>query len=81
MVANPVPQHQQWDPSIHDEILTSALTAAHDQGIRGNDVTPFLLAYVLEKSQGESLRVNLDLVTNNVALASEIAIAWSQRRA
>ncbi len=81
LVANPVPQHQQWDPSVHDEILASALTAAHDQGIRGNDVTPFLLAYVLEKSQGESLRVNLDLVTNNVALASEIAIAWSQRRA
>jgi len=34
---------------------------------------------VLERSGGESLRVNLDLVTNNVALAAEIAKAWSTK--
>jgi pseudouridine-5'-phosphate glycosidase len=79
LVANPVPAGKQWDPVSHDEILGSALSAAHDEGIRGNDVTPFLLAYVLERSGGESLRVNLDLVTNNVALAAEIAKAWSTK--
>jgi pseudouridine-5'-phosphate glycosidase len=77
IVANPVPSEQQWDPSVHDRILAEALEEADRQGIRGNEVTPFLLAYVLDKSGGESLRVNLDLVTNNVRVATEIAVAWS----
>jgi pseudouridine-5'-phosphate glycosidase len=64
---------------VHDRILGDALAEADRRGIRGNEVTPFLLGYVLEKSGGDSLRVNLDLVTNNVAVATEIAVAWSQR--
>jgi pseudouridylate synthase len=79
IVANPVPAHQQWDPTRHDRLLDQALAEAEIQGIRGNDVTPFLLAHVLEHSGGESLRVNLDLVTNNVAVASEVALAWAQK--
>lgn len=80
IVANPVPEEAQWDPVRHDQILEQALAEADRRGIRGNEVTPFLLASVVEASNGESLRVNLDLVTNNVAVASQIAIAWSQRR-
>ena len=80
VVANPVPADAQWDPRRHDQILVQALEEADRQGIRGNEVTPFLLSAVVEASGGESLRVNLDLVTNNVALATQIAIAWAQRR-
>jgi pseudouridylate synthase len=80
IVANPVPKDQQWDPIVHDRILSEALAEADQQGIRGNEVTPFLLAYVLEKSGGESLVVNLDLVTHNVRVATDIAVAWSARQ-
>ena len=80
VVANPVPADAQWDPHRHDQILAQALEEADRKGIRGNEVTPFLLSAVVEASGGESLRVNLDLVTNNVALATQIAIAWAQRR-
>jgi pseudouridine-5'-phosphate glycosidase len=80
VVANPVPAHQQWDPAVHDRLLAEALSDADRQGIRGNDVTPFLLAHVLENSDGVSLRVNLDLVTNNVAVGCEIATAWAARQ-
>ena len=80
VVANPVPADAQWDPRRHDQILVQALEEADRQGIRGNEVTPFLLSAVVEASGGESLRANLDLVTNNVALATQIAIAWAQRR-
>lgn len=80
VVANPVPRHQQWDPEVHDRLLDEALANADRAGIRGNEVTPYLLAHVLENSGGESLRVNLDLVTHNVALASAIARAWSERQ-
>lgn len=79
VVANPVPASQQWDPAIHDRLLSEALEEADRQGIRGNEVTPFLLAHVLENSGGASLRVNLDLVTNNVAVGCEIATAWAKR--
>jgi pseudouridylate synthase len=79
VVANPVPSHQQWNPEVHDRLLHEALEQADVQGIRGNDVTPFILAHVLENSGGESLTVNLDLVTNNVALACDIARAWATR--
>ena len=79
VVANPVSLEQQWDPAVHDDILSQALEQADRQGIRGNEVTPFLLAYVLDKSGGESLRVNLDLVTNNVRVAADIAVAWAAR--
>ncbi len=79
VVANPVPESQQWDPAIHDRLLSEALNEADRQGIRGNEVTPFLLAHVLENSGGASLRVNLDLVTNNVAVGCEIAAAWAKR--
>lgn len=78
VVANPVPQNQQWDPIEHDRILDEALADADRQGITGHDVTPFLLQSVFEKSQGRSLEVNKDLVTNNVRVACEIARAWSE---
>ncbi|MBT5617071.1 MAG: pseudouridine-5-phosphate glycosidase, partial [Microbacteriaceae bacterium] len=79
IVANPVPADQQWDPITHDRILAQALHEAHEAGIRGHDVTPFLLAYIQHNSAGESLKVNLDLVTNNVAVALAIATAWTKR--
>ena len=77
VVANPVPADQQWNPLDHDRILEAALAAADAAGIRGKAVTPFVLSYVVEHSEGASLRVNLDLVANNVRVATEIAHAWA----
>ena len=78
VVANPVPGDQQWDPETHERILTEALAAAEAEGIRGKEVTPFLLSYIVDTSGGESLRVNLDLVSHNVAVATDIAKAWAE---
>ncbi len=80
VVANPVPHDQQWDPATHDRMLEEALASATQDGIRGKDVTPYVLSYIVEHSKGASLGVNLDLVSNNIAVAVEIATAWSARR-
>lgn len=80
VVANPVPHDQQWDPATHDRMLEEALASATQDGIRGKDVTPYVLSYIVEHSKGESLGVNLDLVSNNIAVAVEIATAWSARQ-
>ena len=80
VVANPVPHDQQWDPATHDRMLEEALASATQDGIRGKDVTPYVLSYIVEHSKGASLGVNLDLVSNNIAVAAEIATAWSARQ-
>lgn len=80
LVANPLPEDQQWDPATHDAILTEALAEADKQGLRGKAVTPFLLAYIVEASGGVSLEINLDIARNNVRLAAEIATAMSAAR-
>ena len=79
LVANPIPADQQWDPSEHDAVLASAFAAAEAAGVHGKAVTPFLLGFIVEASEGRSLEVNLDLARNNVRVAADIAIAWSTR--
>jgi len=77
VVANPLPAEQQWDPEEHDRVLATAFAAADEAGVSGKAVTPFLLGYIVDASEGRSLEVNLDIARNNVRLAAEIAIAWS----
>ncbi|MGD8196179.1 pseudouridine-5'-phosphate glycosidase [Herbiconiux sp. P18] len=77
VVANPLPTDQQWDPEEHDRVLATAFAAAETAGVSGKAVTPFLLGYIVEASEGRSLEVNLDIARNNVRLAGEIATAWS----
>lgn len=79
VVANPVPQTEEWDPAEHDRVLATALGEADAAGIRGKAVTPFLLGRIVELSGGRSLEVNLALARNNVRVAAEIATAWSAR--
>jgi pseudouridine-5'-phosphate glycosidase len=79
VVANPVPPEHQLDPELHDRVLAEALAAADREGIAGQAVTPFLLAYLTEHTAGASLEANLAAVRGNVALAAAIAVQWSRR--
>ena len=81
VVANPLPEGQEWDEAEHDRILATAFAAAEEQGVTGKAVTPFLLGFIVEASGGKSLEVNLDIARNNVRLAGRIATAWSAREA
>jgi pseudouridine-5'-phosphate glycosidase len=81
IVANPIPADQQWDPAEHDRVLAQAFGAAEAAGVRGKAVTPFLLGYIVDASEGRSLEINLDLARNNVRVAADIATAWSRRSA
>lgn len=77
IVANPVPRDRQLDPGLHDRVLAEALAAADRQGVTGQAVTPFLLAYLTEHTAGASLEANLAAVRGNVALAAAIALRWA----
>lgn len=73
IVANPVVH--EMNRVRHDEILTSGLALAKAEGISGKAVTPFLLEHFHSSSHGESLRVNIDIIKSNAALAADIAVA------
>jgi pseudouridine-5'-phosphate glycosidase len=77
VIANPLPEERQLDPALHQRVLDEALAAAAAEGVRGRDVTPFLLARFHEGTGGESLRANVELVLANARLAGEIARAAS----
>jgi pseudouridine-5'-phosphate glycosidase len=73
VVANPV--EKEMDRARHDAILKSGLEGAEKAGIHGKYVTPFLLEHFHTASEGESLKVNIDIIKSNSALAAEIAVA------
>jgi pseudouridine-5'-phosphate glycosidase len=79
LVANPLPPRAQLDPVLHDRVLAEALATADAAGVRGKAVTPFLLEYMQRATAGASVAVNLDIARGNIALAGQIATAWSER--
>ncbi len=56
-----------------EPLIERALRAAHDEGVSGQTVTPFVLAYLNRESGGRTQRANKDLIAQNARLAGEIA--------
>lgn len=79
VVANPIPDADALDASEVELIIAAALNEADERGIVGGQVTPFLLARVVELTGSASLDANIALVKNNAAVASEIAAAAARR--
>jgi pseudouridine-5'-phosphate glycosidase len=57
------------------DLIEEVVAEADEQGIVGQAVTPFVLAALHERSDGETRRVNRDLIVANAGLAAEIAVA------
>jgi len=62
-----------------EPLIEEALREAERQGIRGQAVTPFVLALLHERSGGRTLAANRALVVANAQLAAEIAVALARR--
>jgi len=64
------------DESLDVEpLIEEALARAAEEDVGGQDVTPFVLSFLHERSGGATLRANRDLVVANAALAAEVAAA------
>jgi len=81
VIANPIPENEQLDRDLHDRALEEGLDELKRQGIRGKDVTPFLLTHFREATGGASLGVNEQIIRNNASLAARIAIALARIKA
>ena len=54
-------------------VIEEALKAADEKGVRGKDITPFLLAKVKELTGDASFNANVKLALNNAKAAAKIA--------
>jgi pseudouridine-5'-phosphate glycosidase len=75
LVVNPVSPEDELDRALHDDVLDRGLAAADAAGVRGKDVTPYLLDFFHTATDGRSLEVNVALVRSNAVLAAGIAAA------
>jgi pseudouridylate synthase len=66
------------EPSLEIEpVIAEAVARVESQGVRGQSVTPAVLALVHELTGGRSAEVNRQLIEDNAGLAAEVAAAYS----
>jgi pseudouridylate synthase len=73
VLAQPPPESLDVEP-----LVEQALAAAEEEGVSGPALTPYVLAFLHERSGGETLRVNRELVLANAGLAAEVAVAFAE---
>lgn len=77
VLANPIAPADELDRALHDRVLTAGLAAAAARGVRGKDVTPFLLEFFHRETRGASVAANIALVLSNAGLAAAVAVAYA----
>jgi pseudouridylate synthase len=75
LVTNPIPAQFEVSADLLNQILSESLDLAEKNGIKGKEVTPFLLSRMSELSKGDTLKANISLLENNAKLAAQIAVA------
>ena len=78
LVTNPIPEEYSMDMEVIGEAIDKAVKEAEDLGVKGKDITPFLLDKIQKITGGDSLASNIQLVLNNARLASQIAVELSK---
>ena len=78
LVTNPIPEEYSMDAKVIGEAIDKAVKEAEEKGVKGKDITPFLLDKIQKITGGDSLASNIQLVLNNARLASQIAVELSK---
>jgi pseudouridylate synthase len=77
IVANPIPKPYSMDSTQINLAIEQAVEEAKLKGIKGNEVTPYLLSKIKNITEGSSLESNIELVYNNAKLAAKIACSYA----
>ena len=75
VVGNPVPAADAMPKDEIDALTAQALDEARLGGVKGKQVTPFLLARIKQLTGGRSLATNIALVKNNARVGAALARA------
>jgi pseudouridine-5'-phosphate glycosidase len=79
LVTTPVPEAHAMDTEEIGAIIEQSVEEAERAGIKGKDVTPFLLKRIVERTGGRSLATNVALVKHNAEVGAAIAVAYAAR--
>ncbi|WP_349264082.1 pseudouridine-5'-phosphate glycosidase [Longimicrobium sp.] len=71
----PPPAEQALDADEVEGAIADALAGARREGIRGKEVTPYLLRAVAAATGGRSLEANVALLLNNARVGAAVAVA------
>lgn len=77
LLCNPIDVDLAMDPVEVENATRRSEERAEREGVRGRDLTPFLLARLAEETNGRSLEANLALLESNARLAGEVAVAFA----
>jgi pseudouridine-5'-phosphate glycosidase len=80
IVANPVPEASELDEDSYERALNGALEMVESQGIRGREVTPYILDYMQMVTGGEVTAPNVALLKDNARVAGELAVSLAAAR-
>lgn len=78
VLAQPIDRHVAMDPDSFMQALSCAEQEAVGVGVRGKELTPFLLGRLAEITEGQTLRANHVLVIANARLAAQVATALAK---
>jgi pseudouridine-5'-phosphate glycosidase len=78
VIGNPIPDEYALDFKEMESVIDEAIRMADEKGIRGKNITPFLLATIKDMTKGVSFASNLQLAYNNARVASRIAVEYSK---
>lgn len=78
LIANPVPEEYEVPADEIEKDIQLALAAAKEKNISGKEVTPFLLKYIADHTQGESIETNIALIKHNAKLGAEVGVEYTK---
>ena len=78
LIGNPVPEEYAMDFDEMSAVIDKAMAQAEEAGVKGKNITPFLLAHIVELTGGDSLKTNIQLAYNNARAAAKIAVALAK---
>ena len=74
LIGNPVPEEYALDFDEMSAVIDKALATAEKDHVHGKNITPYLLAHIVEYTGGKSLATNIQLAYNNARLAAKVAV-------
>ena len=75
LLCNPIPKKFAIDQLYLEPIILKGVRKFKNANITGKKLTPSLLSYLVEKTNGKTLVSNIELVKNNAILGAKVAKA------
>lgn len=74
LITVPVPEAEELPSDIAESAILQATQEADEQGIKGKEVTPFVLSRIKDITDGQSMSANIILLVNNARVGGQIAV-------